>query len=701
MKNNVENRITLNVEGMSCNNCAAGIKKHLENKLSDPVNVNFAMAEVICYTDKNYNLKDIVKTIKSLGYKVSLKPSEKKKNFSKSEIYFVISLIFTLPLFCHMFVSENSILHKPLVQLLLCIPVYFIGIIYFGKSAFYSLKSKVPNMDVLIFVGSSSAFIYSLYGWWLFQNNDQASNYLFFETTATIITLVLFGNVLEHRSVKQTTTAIKDLSKIKYTKAKKLIEDKIEEISYQEIKKDDVLIINKGDQIPVDGQVIWGSCLVDESMITGENIPVNKNEKDEVIGGTILTSGSIMIKAINVGEETIISNIIELVKNAQLNQPKIQKIGDQVSAVFVPIVLCISFFTFSICFLVFNIDIHEALLRAIAVLVISCPCAMGLATPTAIMVGIGKAAKQGILIKGGDTLEKMAKIKNIAFDKTGTLTTGNFKIKSFNSENGNDTEIKNIIYNLEKFSSHPIAKSLVNELASYSQEINFTDIKEKNGFGISGNYNGNIYFIGRVDELKENIFNITILKNNKKIASLKIEDELKENTKKVIEKIKEQGYSTFLISGDKKINCELVNKELKFTEIFYQQLPKEKLQKIEELNNSGPTAMVGDGINDAPALAKAFIGVSLGNASQIAIQSSDVILLNNNNLNQLNKALVISKMTLRTIKQNLFWAFSYNIIAIPIACLGYLNPMWAALFMAFSDVIVVGNSIRLKFKKNF
>ena len=700
MRKNAEKKIILKVEGMTCNNCAAGIKKHLEKSLDSKVNVNFSIGEVSCYTNEKHHKRDLINLIEDIGFRVVKTKSKKNLNFSKSEIYFLVSLIFTTPLFCHMFVSETNILHQPIIQLFLCLPVYFIGIVFFGKSAYYSIKSKVPNMDVLIFIGSTAAFFYSLYGWWLFQDTELVKNYLFFETTATIITLVLLGNVLEHRSVKQTTTSIEELNKIKESIAKKELGEEVIDVNYNDIKKDDILIVNKGDQIPVDGKIIWGSCSVDESMITGESLPISKNKNDEVISGTILVHGSIKILAIKVGKDTTISNIIEMVKNAQSNQPNIQKIGDKVSAIFVPFVLLISLSTFIICLFYLNISTNDSFLRAIAVLVISCPCAMGLATPTAVMVGLGRAAKQGILIKGGDTLEKMAVIKNIAFDKTGTITTGRFKITLFKCNVENEDFIKKIIYNLEKHSSHPIAISLVKELEKYSSEIELKNIQENEGLGISCIYNEDKYMISSNLESSE-LFDIKVTKNNLVVAEIKLEDEIKTNTKEIITKLNNEGYNTYLISGDSYNKCEIINKKLKFTDFFYEQKPENKLKKIEELNNSNPTAMLGDGINDAPALSKAFIGISLSNASQIAIQSSDVILLNKNNLNQLNKAFKISRHTLRTIKQNLFWAFSYNIIAIPIACLGYLNPMWAALFMAFSDIVVIGNSIRLKFKKIF
>ena len=414
--NPIKKKIKIQVEGMTCANCAAGIKKHLEGKGLENVNVNFSTGEASCNIENNQSEKEVAKIIKELGYTVIT--NSKKDGLSKVEKYFYFTLFFTLPLFSHMFVGKESVLHQPLIQFLLCLPVYVVGLLYFGRSAWSSLKTGVPNMDVLIFIGSSAAFFYSIYGWILFGGTHEAHNYLFFETSATIITLVLLGNVLEHKSVQKTTSAIGDLSAIQEVIAKKETPGKIEEIPFDEIQLNDILIINTGDKIPTDGIILSGDCLIDESMITGESMPVSKKVGDEVIGGTIITDGSIKIKASKIGDDTLLSQIIDLVKNAQNNKPNIQKLGDRVSAVFVPVVISISILTFFIGHYAFEIAVQDAFLRSIAVLVISCPCAMGLATPTAVMVGIGRAAKNGILIKGGDTLEKLATIKNIVFDKT-------------------------------------------------------------------------------------------------------------------------------------------------------------------------------------------------------------------------------------------------------------------------------------------
>ena len=694
----------LAIQGMTCANCALGIKKHLGKKGIQQVQVNFATSEATFNKDRNYNTKDVISLINKLGYKANMITDEvESPGLSSIEKKFFFTLIFTLPLFSHMFLPKENFLQNEFVQFFLCLPVFFVGVWHFGKSAYSSLKTGLPNMDVLILMGSSAAFFYSIYGWVLFYGTEQSHHYLFFETTATIITLVLLGNVLEHRSVKQTTTAIRELSEIKTGLAKREVNGEIEETAFDEIKVNDILIVNMGDKIPVDGKVVWGTALIDESMLTGESIPVTKELDETVIGGTIVKSGSIKMRATSVGDDTLLSQIIELVKNAEDNKPDIQSLGDKVSGIFVPIVLLIAILTFFISHYVFGVLLTDAFLRSIAVLVISCPCAMGLATPTAVMVGIGRAAKKGILLKGGGTLEKLASVKSIVFDKTGTLTTGEFSIKQIKVVEGEEMFVKSIIYNLEKHSSHPIAQSLVNGLQEEAKSLEFEKIKEEKGIGISAIYKGDKYQIGSGRLLKENNneYDLYLLKNNKVIAFIDIEDELKKDAKTVIEKVREIGIQPILLSGDKAKKCADLSEKLNFLEVYSEQLPNEKLEKIKQLVNKNPTAMFGDGINDAPALAQATVGISISNATQVAIQSADVILLNKNELSQLPKALQVARHTLLTIKQNLFWAFAYNIVAIPIAAMGFLNPMWGALFMAFSDVIVIGNSIRLKYKKIF
>ena len=708
-----ETHVVLNVEGMTCAHCAMTITKVLEKNGAEHPSVNFTTGEASFSLEDKNGLEKIVDGIQRAGYKV-VSQSERESHehgLSSVEKKFLFTLPFTVVLFfSHMIFSHEFILNNLFVQLSICIPVFFIGCIYFGRSAWNSLKAGAPNMNVLIMIGSGAAFVYSVIGIILFHSTHEAHNYLFFETTATIITLVLLGNVIEHRSVKQTTTAIGELTKLQTAIAKKILrqdgKEIINEVSSKDILVGDVLLVNTGDKIPVDGSVLSGNVSVDESMITGESIPVEKSKGEKVIGGTISVNGSMKMLAEKIGKETVLSKIIDMVKNAQQSKPIIQKLGDKVSNIFVPIVLGISFLTFLVCHFVFNISIQKSLMNSIAVLVISCPCAMGLATPTAVMVGIGRAAKNGILIKGGSSLEEFAKAQSIVFDKTGTLTTGNFRIKNIQSTGEiSKEEIESVLYHLEQHSSHPIAKSIVQELKSKSiHPISFSEIKELKGVGMEAKSNdGNIYKVGSFriasDGTYDNSHSLYILKNNSLAGFVDMEDEIKTHARETISFLKSQNIHAVMLSGDTKKRCEEIGNHLGISEIYSEQLPGQKLSLIDSISKKGHTAMVGDGINDAPALAKASVGISIGNATQVAIHSSQIILLKEKDISQLQTAYLISKHTLKTIKQNLFWAFFYNVVAIPVAAAGFLSPMIGALAMAFSDVIVIGNSIRLRTKK--
>lgn len=696
--------VVLKVEGMDCTNCALGITRSLEKKGFKNVYTNFSTGEVTFESIKSENEIPLAKeTIHKLGYIVV--SEEKQGRFSVIDKKFAFTLPFTIPLLLHMFLPHGW-LHHPIVQLALCLPVFILGFVHFGKSAFNSLKAGVSNMDVLIFIGSNAAFFYSLAGTIIHYGTHEVHNFLFYETTATIISLVLLGNVLEHRSVKTTTNAISELSKLRPEKARKVEGNSIIEISTTEIKQGDILQINTGDKVAVDGKIVSGNCQVDESMITGESIPVDKKTGDELIGGTVIIEGTVQLRAEKVGKETMLSKIIEMVKNAQQSKPELQKLGDKISAVFVPIVVAISIITFIAAYFIFGIELQKALMNSIAVLVISCPCAMGLATPTAVMVGIGRAAKNGVLIKGGSTLEVLAGIKKIVFDKTGTLTTGKFKIQNINIYGRlSEAEIKSILLSIEKHSSHPIAKSLTHVLNLENiQPIELATVSEKKGVGLMGMDNlGNTFMVGSYKILENQKefpkHSIYVTLNNLLIAGVDIEDEIKETAITVINQLKNNLIQPVLLSGDRKEKCVSISHKLGIDEVYAEFSPEQKLTKIESLNNESPTAMVGDGINDAPALAKAAVGISLGNASQVAIQSAQVVILNGNDLEKVIQAILIGKHTLITIKQNLFWAFFYNVIAIPIAALGFLNPMIGALAMAFSDIVVIGNSIRLRTKK--
>ncbi|MDZ4705964.1 MAG: cation-translocating P-type ATPase [Saprospiraceae bacterium] len=699
--------IELTVEGMDCNNCATSISRFLERKGLEDVFVNFQTKEVRFRQDEGkISMEGVKSGIHKLGYTVV--ESDTKEAWWTLERKLLISAIFTLPLLLgHLLMSFGvhfSLMHNFVAQLLLCLPVFVIGVAHFGKSAWLSLRTGVPNMDVLIFMGSTAAFIYSLIG--TLANEAQ---YIFYETAASIITLVLIGNWLEKRAVAQTTTSISELSRLQPRKAKKIMPSgTIVSLDRDEIQKGDLLQVNDGDTIPADGVIQSGEAAVDESMLTGESMPVSKREGHAVIGGALLLSGNIRVTVQAVGKDTVLSQMIELVKTAQRDKPDIQRLADRISAIFVPAVVGISLLTLLLGYFVFDLAFRQALLNAIAVLVISCPCAMGLATPTAVMVGVGLMAQNGILIKGGQTLEILSRIRNFVFDKTGTLTTGDFKISNIQCVAADKPKVYALIHTLEQYSSHPIAKALVHETAQYQDNGTFdTDglfIREEKGVGVVASAkDGRVYKLGSERILADSALAtprgaVYLTENDRLLAVVEIEDELKPETRQLIQRLHASGKKTVLLSGDKREKVEAVAQNLGIQRFFAAQLPQQKLDLIGTMSNEEPTAMIGDGINDAPALAKATVGISLSNASQVAIQSAQVVLMNGN-IQRLSMALNISEKTVQTIRQNLFWAFAYNVVAIPIAAMGYLNPMWGALFMAFSDVVVIGNSIRLKYRR--
>lgn len=692
------NKIELTVDGMTCTGCAANVERYLTKKGLTDVYVNFSTKEVVFSKNKSLKIDDIKKGISNLGFVVV--EADMQIPFWTIEKKLTLASIFTIPLFLHHMVMMFG-LHIPLmdnfwVQFAICLPVFIIGVLHFGRSAWSSLRAGMPNMDVLIFIGSTAAFIYSVIGTVLNEHN-----YIFYETSAMIITLVLLGNLIEKRAVDQTTSSIKELSKLKVEKANVVMPSgAIISVKTEELMPGNILQVNTGDKVPTDGLILSGNGLLNESLLTGESIPIQKTIGQEVIGASVVEDGNFRMKVTAVGKNTVLTNIIDLVKKAQQEKPDIQRLADKISAIFVPVVLMISVLTLLISYFGFGIPFGEALMRAIAVLVISCPCAMGLATPTAVMVGVGRLAKNGILIKGGQTVETFAGIKNIVFDKTGTLTTGEFEVKKINYF-GDENEINAIIHDLEQHSSHPIAKSLIKAFPKNGVATSFQSIEEIKGKGMSAiDTENNVYQLGSNKILDQSSIDpqhdIYLTKNNQLLATIDLQDDLKKETKEVIDYLNKENIDTIILSGDKEAKTKQIAETLK-VDYLAEQLPEQKLNKIESLSNNAPTAMVGDGINDAPALARATIGVSLSDASHTAIQTSQVVLMNGN-IGKLKKAFQISKHTLLTIKQNLFWAFAYNIIAIPIAALGFLNPMWGAIFMALSDVIVIGNSIRLKSK---
>jgi len=703
----------LNVEGMTCSNCALGVTRMLEKKGLQDITVDFTSGEVTFEEIEAEKLPEVISGIRQLGYSVS-EPNATgavaKEHFYKSlEFRFWVSVVFTLPLLLHMFV-HHPLLHDPWFQLAMSLPVYLIGISYFGKSAWNSLKTGIPNMDVLITIGSSAAFIYSVAGMALHLGTADMQDFLFFETAATIITLVLMGNIIEKRSVKKTTTAIRELAAMQPTFANRIAIQKdmtetIEHVPVSEIKKYDPVLVNSGDQVPVDGKIYWGHAVADESALTGESVPVEKTAGSTLLAGSVLISGSCKLTTEKAGRQTVLAGIIDLVKQAQQSKPEIQKLGDKISAWFVPAVVLISLLTFFIGHFVFDVTTQKALLSAVAVLVISCPCAMGLATPTAVAVGLGKAARAGILVKGGSTLEMFSGIKTAVFDKTGTLTTGKFTISGIQTYGMEKQDAINLIYSLEQHSSHPIAASLVKELSG-RKTMNrlFKQVEEVKGLGIKAeDDNGTSYILGSESavnagpELSSHSVYLSV--NGKVMAGVNIADEIKTGAAAMITGLHVQGIETILLSGDTEKRCREVAEATGIRQIYAGKLPHEKTAIVNDLKQKGRLLMVGDGINDAPSLTAADIGISFGEATKIAINSAQVVILNSENLEIILKALRIGKLTLVTIRQNLFWAFAYNVVAIPIAAMGFLSPMVAAFSMAFSDVVVIGNSIRLRFRK--
>lgn len=701
-------KVSWKVEGMTCSNCALSVNKVLQKQGMEHIAVNPISGDVIFETAAvNGDIEKAKKNIELLGYKVNasgaLMPAKSEKRFLKTHLgKFWFCLPFTLLLMIgHMSMTFRiHFLHNPVLQLVLCLPVYIVGMSYFGKSAINSLRSGVPNMNVLIALGSTAAFIYSLIG--MFSGNAQA---IFFETAASIITIVFFGNWLEDLSIKKTQKAISDLTRNEKVMANMIAYDdqhneNIFPVENTYLKVGDLLLIKTGEQVPADCKVLSGEAEVNEAIITGESLPVFKKQNDILIGGSVVSDGTVKTYVTAVGNETVLNSIVQMMKQAQSNKPPVQKMADKISAVFVPVVVTIAVLTLAVNYFFASHTFQESLMRSIAVLVISCPCAMGLATPAAIAVGMGRAAKEGILYTDTKSMELFQNIQQIVFDKTGTLTNGRFAITNYQTQI-EETEFKRIVFSLEKFSNHPIAKS-ISEKWKVSNPVRWKKTEELKGVGMTGeDKEGNIFLIGSariLDKLKDDSHNLYIKKNNEVIGWIDIADELRPEAKDVINYCKAKNIKTILLSGDTKEKSIQIANRLQIDEVFAEQTPKQKLEKITELVNLHPTVMVGDGINDAPALAKATISISLGKASQLAIQSASVVLMENG-LKKLPLAMQLGRHTYGTIKSNLFWAFFYNIIAIPVAAIGLLTPTAGALLMGLSDVVLAGNSLWLKWKK--
>ena len=696
------------VDGMDCSSCALTIHKYLEKQGMKNVKVNSVSGDVSFQMNGDGTTSKLVKGLGDLGYHVANEQQvvgNRRPFLSTHMQRFLFCLPFTLVLMLHMIPGLHiHWLMNPWVQLALTIPVYIVGMSFFGKSAWKSLRNGLPNMNVLIALGATAAFVYSLYG----TLTGQAEEYLFYETTATIITLVFLGNFLEDASINSTQRELKKLVKSQKVMANMIAFDdahneQIFAVENTQLRVGDLILIKSGEQVPIDCKILWGDAHVNEAIVTGESSPVHKYAKDKLIGGSVITDGTIKAQVTAVGDDTVLAGIINMVKQAQGEKPPVQQLADKISGIFVPVVVGIAVVTLSVNWVLLK-EFTPALMRSIAVLVIACPCAMGLATPAAIAVGLGRAAKNGILFRNATSLEMFKNITQVVFDKTGTLTTGKFVISDFRLQISDfrEEDFKRIAFSLEKYSNHPIAKSIAGDWRT-KEEIRWNEIEEVKGLGMKAtDKDGNKYWAGsfKVAEnlTKEDKHNVYIIKNNELIGWIDLKDQIRPEARSVIDYLHSKNIKTILLSGDRRTKCEELAAELNIDVVIAEQTPEQKLQKIAELNAATPTAMVGDGINDAPALAKATIGISMSEASQIAVQSAQVVLMNHG-LKKMPMALGLGKHTYITIKQNLFWAFAYNIVAIPVAALGFLTPTFGALVMGLSDVVLAINSVRLFVKK--
>ena len=660
-------------------------------------------------------LKDVVSLdeINSIleKYKISVKKEKKERqNIYEDEIKdlkkdLIISIVFSVPLmvsmFFHMFNLHRFMLNGYIQWALASVVQFYVGKRYY-INAYKNLKNKSTNMDVLIAFGTSMAYFYSVYKV-LIGSVD-----VYFDSSAMIITLILLGKFFEANAKSNTFGAIMKLMDLKADYAIVIDGDKEVKKNIEDVKIGDIVLVKPYEKIPVDGVIISGNSSVNQAMITGESVPVEKNIGDTVIGATNNIEGILKIEVKSTVENSVLSKILDLVQNAQTKKAPVQRLADKISSYFVPGVILSSLATLVITYIVTK-DFTTSLLNSCAVMVIACPCSLGLATPTAIMSGTGVAAQNGILIKSGEVLEKIHKMDSIIFDKTGTLTTGELKVVEIkNNTDLSEGDFLSIIYSLEKNTDHPIAKSIVNFCKEKNvKELDISDLKVIAGMGVQANYDGKEILIGKrkyieekLGKLELNIENelltIFISIGNEFAGFVVLEDEISKNAFEIIKKLKDKNIDVYMITGDSEVVARKVANKLGIDNVLYEVMPDEKSQKVIELQKQGKiVAMVGDGINDAPALASADISFAMGTGTDIAMETSDITLMNGN-LNTLLNSINISEQTLKIIKQNLFWAFFYNIIAIPFAAFGYLNPMLAGFTMSFSSVSVVLNSLRLK-----
>jgi Cu+-exporting ATPase len=702
--------INLKIEGMSCSTCALTIGKYLEKKGGQNIKVSLASGDVSFDSPGELDRQLLQKGIHDLGYSVVKEeaPGTKavRRPLNRHLRYFLFCLPFTVLLMLPMAPGMAGLhwLMSSWVQLVLCLPVFTIGMLFFGRSAVKSLLNGLPNMNVLIAVGATAAFVYSLVG----SIGGLGSDYLFYETTAAIITIVFLGYYIEDASIQATQRSLNSLATSQKVMATMIaFDDQHQEVLFpvenSQLRSGDLILIRSGEQVPADCKILWGEGGADESILTGESLPVDKVAKDTLIGGSLLVSGSVKAQVTAAIGDSVMAGIVRLVREAQGEKPPMQQLADRISAVFVPVVVGLAVITF----LGNYFYLHQAapaLMRSIAVLVIACPCAMGLATPAAIAVGLGRAARNGILFRNARHLEAFRNIRQVIFDKTGTLTTGDFSISRWQVQEGALTtdQFREITFSLEKYSNHPIAKGIAREWKQKGS-LSWQKIEEVKGLGMKAQTKaGDIYWAGSYKVAAalttDDTHNVYIVCNDRLLGWIDVQDTLRPEAASVIQWLHGRGIRTVLLSGDRQQPCLQLAAQLGIAEVLAEQTPEQKLQQVSRLNSEMPAAMVGDGINDAPALARATIGLSMSDASQLAVQTADVVLMNQG-LRHLPAALDLGRQTFATIRSNLFWAFFYNVIAIPVAAFGWLTPAVAALAMGFSDVVLVANSLRLYVKK--
>jgi len=749
------NETIIPIEGMHCASCVFMIEKSIRAIDGvDNVAVNLANEKsFITYDPKKVSISDLEAAIIKAGFKPGIDESEadsdsdadkKQKEMNRMWLVFAISLLFTIPLFYIAMVPMLSIIKLPfpdwlhpmhfpllyaLVELTLVLPIMFIGRRFYinGIKSFFN---RSLTMDTLIMIGTSAAFLYSIFSTiQILLHEFKYVNSLYYETTGVIITLILLGKTLESSSKNKTSQAIKKLLRLSPKTATVIVNDVEKEVAVKDLVKGDLVIVKPGERIAVDGVVVEGTTSIDESMLTGESIPVEKVVGDKVIGASFNKNGSVIFKVEKVGKETALAQIIKLIEDAQSSKAPIAHLADIVSGYFVPVIIIVAIFS-ALGWLVAGQDAVFALKIFTAVLVIACPCALGLATPTALIVGMGRGAEIGILIKSGEALETAHKIDTIVFDKTGTLTNGEPEVTDIITfKNRTQDEILQTAASIEKKSEHPLADALVKAAKDRKIELlNVTDFLAIPGYGVSGMVKESVrILVGKMVFLEQNSIQIDDKENvirqinrmeeqGKTVICLSIHgelagliacmDTLKKSSTQAVAKLKARGITTIMLTGDNKRTADAIAKEAGIDRVIAEVLPDEKSNEIYTLKESGNrVAMVGDGINDAPALTAADLGIAIGSGTDVAIESADIVLIHSDLLDVI-KALELSRLTIRTIKQNLFWAFAYNIILIPIAAGALfifggpqLNPMLAGGAMSMSSVSVVMNALRLRYLK--